>query len=452
MGDKQNYQVLNQILSSQYAEVNGYDFYRYIFPNNQNAGDFSGDYSQSNAIYSYWDEDPSGAADGRFRRRIMLNDTWEEDYMKFVEQNPMTLCSGLTYHGRANRLKKAHQCNALAFDLDCVGENELRTLLLRIGKPPRVKTLPMPTFLVMSGTGLHLYYVFEEPLDLYQNIKTQLQNYKYDLTDRIWDYKSTTKLKTVQHQSINQGFRMVGSINNKYNLPIRAFRTGDKVSMEYMNQYVRHEKNKVDVTKRFPKTKYTLEEAKEKFSGWHEKVIIKGDKDRKLWDISPAVYRWWTGRVDEVTGGHRYHYMMCLSVYAIKCGIPYKDLKQDMDTIFFQLQNVEHTNALTKEDKIAALKAYDREHYNFTIEKISRLSGLPIQRTKRNHRPQDFHLRIARSILEIMNEENGGALQGRPSKENKVKEYVKNNPEDNPTQIARALGISRTTVYKYINS
>ena len=31
-----------------------------------------------------------------------------------------------------------------------------------------------------------------------------------------------------------------------------------------------------------------------------------------------------------------------------------------------------------------------------------------------------------------------------------VKEYIEKNPDDNPTEIARNLGISRTTVYKYL--
>ena len=39
---------------------------------------------------------------------------------------------------------------------------------------------------------------------------------KYDLTFRIWEYKGTSQLKAIQYQSINQGFRMVGSINAKY--------------------------------------------------------------------------------------------------------------------------------------------------------------------------------------------------------------------------------------------
>ena len=50
---KGNYEVVRNILSSRYQEVNGYDFYRYIFPDNQNVGELSGNYSKPNAIYLY---------------------------------------------------------------------------------------------------------------------------------------------------------------------------------------------------------------------------------------------------------------------------------------------------------------------------------------------------------------------------------------------------------------
>ena len=40
--------------------------------------------------------------------------------------------------------------------------------------------------------------------------------------------------------------------------------------------------------------------------------------------------------------------------------------------------------------------------------------------------------------------------EGRPSKENLVKEYIAENPDHTPTEIAKNLKISRTTVYKYI--
>ena len=198
----ENYRQVCAYLEARYPEIDGYNFYRDIFPDNENAGELHEDFSHPNAIYLYKDEqDPKRRA---LRRRIMLNDTWEEDYTEFVEENPMTLCSGLTYHSRANRLKDAQCMNALIFDLDGVGLNEIQSLFLRFGGDPNeLRRLPMPTYLVASGSGLHIYYVFDKPIDLYPNIKLQLKSLKYDLTFRMWDYKGTTQVEEIQYQSMS---------------------------------------------------------------------------------------------------------------------------------------------------------------------------------------------------------------------------------------------------------
>jgi hypothetical protein len=40
----------------------------------------------------------------------------------------------------------------------------------------------------------------------------------------MWEYKATSQEKQIQYQSINQGFRMVGSKNDKYDLPVKLLR------------------------------------------------------------------------------------------------------------------------------------------------------------------------------------------------------------------------------------
>lgn len=60
------------------------------------------------------------------------------------------------------------------------------------------------------------------------------------------------------------------------------------------------------------------------------------------------------------------------------------------------------------------------------------------------------NLKRARGQLELL-KEMGEVEVGRPSKESLVREYLEDNPDHSPTEIARNLGISRTTVYKYIN-
>ena len=260
---KGNYWRIYDTLSSNYEEIDGYEFYKYIFPNNQNRGEMPNNYSKPNAIFLYHDEEDENPH-RTYKRRIMLKDTWEDDYKNYIEENPKTLCSGLAYRHKINRLKYAQKMNALIFDLDAVGEDELFNLRARLGREPEAyRSLPNPTFIVMSGTGLHIYYVLEDPIELYPNIKLQLKSLKHDLTFRLWDYGGTSKERQVQYQSINQGFRMVGSINDKYDLPIKAFKTGGKVDLKTLNSYVRNENSKVDINKPYRPTEYTLEEAKE---------------------------------------------------------------------------------------------------------------------------------------------------------------------------------------------
>ena len=451
---KKNYTEVKDLLSFHYKEVEGEEFYRYIFPNNQNEGEYSGDYSKPNAIYLYEDERDKGT-ERRLRRRIMLKDTWEKDYKEFVEGNPMTLCSGLAYRGMVNRLEYSQQMNALVFDLDSVGKDELLTLFSRIGKKPGLRTLPQPTFIVMSGTGLHIYYVFKEPIDLFPNIKLQLKKLKYDLTFKMWEYKATSQEKQIQYQSINQGFRMVGSKNDKYDLPVKAFKTGDKVTLDYINAYVDDIENQVDIKRRFRPSQYTKEEAKEKFPEWYQRVVVEKNRNQKKWDIKRDLYDWWLRQSSKVKGGHRYFYLMCMVIYAVKCNIPKEEVEEDMYDKFDELRKIEHSNPLEEEDIKSALETYDRQYYNFTIHDIEKLTDIRIDRNKRNYRKQNLHLQIARSTQKILYPDDEwrnkeGRPKGSGTKEDLVMDYIANNPDDNPTEIARNLGISRPTVYKYL--
>ncbi len=445
-----SYNELVKYLSTDYKELEGEEFYRYIFPNNQNEGEYSGDYSKPNAIYLYKDPKDEGT-ERKLRRRIMLNDTWEEDYKEFVDNNPMTLCSGLAYRGLSNKLVHAQSMNALIFDLDSVSVKELNILMRRLDIDPEVpRSLPRPTYVVLSGSGLHLYYVFDEPIALFPNIKDQFRELKHELTFRIWDFRETTQEKNIQYQGINQGFRMVGSRNDKYDLSIKAFKTGSKVNIDYLNQYVHKEEKRVDLNERFF-TEYTLDEAKMKFPEWYEKVVVKGQRSKGYWTVNRALYYWWKKKIPEVSGGHRYYYLMVLVIYAVKCDIPKKEVKKDLYELFEVVRKVEHSHELTEYDIESALEVYDPAYHNFPIDVIVEKTGIHIEKNRRNYRTQKEHLKYARGIRKLKKElgENvsGG---GRPSKEKIVVDYIKKNPDDSPTEIARNLNVDRHTVYKYL--
>ncbi len=451
----QEYIEVLDIMNVLYDEINGLSFYRYIFPDNQKQGEQGIHFQQPNAVFLYKDEKDEGTK-RRLRRRIMLSDTWEEDYMNYVEQNGETLCSGIAFRGRANKLENAQRMYALAIDLDGVGAYELKNLLLRFGQPAEnIRTIPKPTFLVMSGTGVHLYYVFEEPIDLFPNIKLQMKALKYDLTFRIWEYKSTSKKEKIQYQSIVQGFRMVGSINPKYDVEVRGFWIGGRVKLEYLNSYAKPQ-NRVDINKRFNPSKMSREQAKEAYPEWYQRVVVEKNKRQKKWDIKGkqgfALYNWWLNRAGEVKGGHRYYYLMCLVIYACKCDVPKEKLKEDMYAVYDELKLIEHDNPLTVEDIKSALEVYSKEYYNFTISDIQYLTDLHIERNKRNYQKQADHLEEARAIRDIrMKRQNRDWREGngRKSAEPIIIEFLRNRPTATPKEIIEGTGISKNTVYKH---
>lgn len=455
----QNYCECFDFLRGQYPQIGGYEFYKELFPDNENSGERHTDFSHPSAVYLYRDEE---SEQKKLRRRKMYPDTWEQDYMEFVEKNSLTLCSGLAYRRRQNRLENAQRMYALIFDLDGVGLAELRNLFLRFGgDPEKIRRLPMPTFLVLSGTGLHIYYVFREPIDLYPNIKIQLKSLKYDLTFRMWDYGSTSQLKEIQYQSINQSFRMVGSINEKHGTELVAFRTGDRVTLDYLNAYAKPE-NRVDINKPFKPSKMTREQAREAYPEWYERVVVKGEKGCRKWDIAGkvhgddpyALYHWWMRQIGEIRGGHRYFFLMCLAIYAYKCGVSKRQLRQDMQRAFEELQMVKHENELTEEDIRSALEAYDKEYYNFTIADIEALTDVRIARNKRNGRKRADHIKLMNFVRDEINGNRAWRNKnGRPPKSGTAQQAVlawrQQHPDGRKADCHRETGLDPKTIRKW---
>lgn len=82
-------------------------------------------------------------------------------------------------------------------------------------------------------------------------------------------------------------------------------------------------------------------------------------------------------------------------------------------------------------------------------EWIEKQTKVDIPPNKRNGRKQATHLKIARSTLAIMNEDEGKALQGRPDKAKIVEEWQKSHPEGRKADCIRDTGLDKKTVYKW---
>ena len=387
-----------------------------------------------------------GKKHGKFR--ILFEDNFEEK-LKELQEADFAIVNGISYFGRRNTQAHASKMFAMIFDLDGVTEKTLNTFLY--GAFSEYTIYPIPNFVALSGHGLHLYYLFENPIPLYPYIKIQLKNLKFALTDLLWN-RNTSTMENRQYQGINQGFRVLGGKTKVDGVRVRVFKLNEHpFSLSELCDYV-SEKYRVDESKLYKESRLSLEQAKKLYPEWYQRRVIEGRSGVGRWTCKRDLYEWWKKQIFEgAVFGHRYFCIMMLAIYGVKCGVSFSEVKKDAVSLIPFMNQVSPENAFTKEDVLSALECFDERYVTFPIDDIQKLSGISIEKNRRNGRKQKLHLKMARSNLEILSEEAGRALQGRPSKEAVVKAWLRKNEGRRKIDCIRETGVSRPTVDKYWN-
>lgn len=244
---------------------------------------------------------------------------------------------------------------------------------------------------------------------------------------------------------------------------VRAFRVNEHpFSLDQLCRYV-PEEMRVDQEQLWAESKYTLAQAKKRFPEWYEKVVVNGDRSRVYWDIGGkvngdnpyALYDWWKRLLEAgASYGHRYFAIMALAIYGAKNDKSYEEVRKDAMAYVPFLNSLNPDEPFTEADCEVALECYDTRYKTFPIKDIEKITGIPIPRNKRNGRKQSDHIR---RITLLRNDDypdgtwrnTDGRPKGSGTAQQKVAVYRAEHPEDSVTEVARALGISRTTVYKW---
>ena len=435
---------INEYLETYYDELTPKEFYRGIFPKGELAAHDEREIGKYMAIAL--ELLPKADKKGNNARRYVLTD--ELDYLdKLQKKDNFIIISPISYAGKSRKAENARFIYALAIDLD--GIDQLHNLI-DLFHQIKNEVLPKPTYIVSSGSGLHLYYKFKKPLPCFNNIAKQLQALKQDLTKKIWNGYVTTLSKKPQLQSLFQGFRMVGGVT-KEGSRTRAFEVGEAVDIEYLNSYCMYEKSKV--TQYTYKSNLTLQKAAALYPEWYEKRILQ-NKPKGTWTCKEDLYYWWLNRLKaEITEGHRYYGILCLAVYAKKSGIEKKRLEQDAFGLLNEMEILTTTedNHFTRQDILAALEMYNDSYITFPIDSISQLTALPIQKNKRNGRRQNIHLERARAVqnIDYPNGEWRNTKGKGKTKDKVVWEWQQQNPAGRKIDCIRDTKLSKGTVYRY---
>ena len=457
-------------LDVKFPEVSPMEFYRDLFPAGElekKGEQVSGKYTGIIVSISQHEKKENG-------QKKVYKYTITDDLKaieKVIKTDNFCLCSPLTYAGQNRTAERARMLYAITVDLDRIrtepdsrtGYPEgMRDLWHQITK---AKYLPRPTYIVNSGTGIHLYYVLENPIPLYPAFAFELQEYKRELTRKIWnDFVIDIKdPREIQQEGIYQGFRMPGTIT-KNGGRARAFKTGKKVTMEYMNSFVDDIFKGRKAAKHQRRGRVSLAAAKENWPEWYERRITNGQK-RGTWNISRNLYDWWLEKIKKgATVGHRYYCMMMLAVYAQKCShfdakhnpepVTREELEKDCFSLlnrFDRLTNDEN-NHFTEDDILAALEAFDERWTTYPRASVEYKSAIRIEPNKRNGQKQKEHLEEARAIRDIRAQRRGEKWDdngGRKEKYDVVQEWKTKNPKGKKADCIRETGLSKKTVYKH---
>lgn len=435
------------LLSEQFREVECMDFYRDVFP----LGSF-----EEKGIYEkgkYNGVAVSIHPGDDLVKRFLITDDLQE-LKQLMGTNDFCLMSPISYVGRSRKSANARFMYALAIDLD--GMETMKNwefFMEQINRGHEMLSfvwgIPRPTYLISSGTGIHIYYVFEKQIPMFRNIVEQLEVLKRRLTWQAWTQGSSVLHDNVQYESLFQGFRVVGTIT-KTGTRCRAFKVGKKVTVEYLNRFVPEDYR---VKSMVYQSDLRLDKAKELYPEWYQRRVVEG-RPKQTWVCKKDLYNWWIRKLTVgAEQGHRYWCIMTLATYAKKCNVPRKELEKDAFGLI-PLMNT-RGDAFTEDDVLHALEAYDDSYITYPIDTIVRRTGILIEKNKRNGRKQEAHMKILNNTRKFRRDDLGEAEyknNGRPKGTDKrevVKNWRRNNPDGKKIDCERETGLSRPTVLKW---
>lgn len=398
---------------------------------------------------------------------LLGNDGGES--LAFVKGREFAILSPVTFVGRTNTYGNARMLYAFAIDLDGVGVREVGWLLAGMKKGG----YPPANIIVNSGHGLHVYYLLEEPVAMYQTRLKTLNKMKSELTRCLWAV-SKLGIARAQIQSVVQGFRIPGT-KTKFGREIVAFCNPSVplYTLDALNESCGHAILKDEeigmLKERHPHNPAAvrLEEARRLWPEWYNSRVLQKKRVGRVWNVSRALYDWWLAKLrdgKEVEVHHRYWCILTLVVYAVKCGVGREEVERDALSLVRAFDRKTETvdNPFTDEDVRDAMRAYDEGYNTWPLRVIKSTTGITIERNKRNGRTSAEHVKIMNLIRDNVTHPDGKWREGNGrklgsyvrSEDSRCAQIVARWRAANPTVdkkavCARETGLSRPTVHRW---
>ena len=375
-----------------------------------------------------------------------------DEALEQAEDRADILLGASTYFKEYVSKETAKDVYGFIIDMDNVWAGVLLTALQNDWNTDKEK-LPKPTYIVNSGTGLHLYFMLDTPIPHYKcNAEAIDQLYRalaiQQTTSRIYLKREV--------QWFGQDFRMAGSLN-KYGWRNEAFKIGQKWNIDELGRMV----GMKDVHFVRPGEPRVVQKPQ------HGKS--KNRPKRTGWHCNPCFYTYTLDRCrKETKEGNRYMSMCALAVIAWKCNVPVDKVEQDLLSLI-PTYNEGSTRQIKEKEIRHALKMYNEKAIITPRQRLEEWIGWEYKPPKRNGRTRYEHLRAEtwkgkdgrpavnvcaqNRELSLQYMRENGQIGGRPKgisvQHKQIANYQAEHPDATPKDCIAETGLSKNTVYRW---
>lgn len=352
------------------------------------------------------------------------------DAVMMAENRNDVLIGSCSYFNNWISKRSCKNVYGLIIDYDNAYSGTLLKALQDDWKSANGEPFARPTYAVNSGTGLHLYFVFTEPVPHYEVQAEAIDT----LYRRLAIQQSRRVYVQRQVQWFGQDFRAAGGLN-KYGWQNTVFKIGDRWDPDKLGEavgmdgvhFIRYGEPRKQKEKPRKKTK--------KRTGW--------TTNRAFYDYTLKNCR------DKTREGNRYMSMCALSVIAYKCGVPEAELEEDLEGLL-PVYNKGAARRVKASEIKSAMKMHNSNAVLTQRDSLENWMGWEYKPIKRNGRTRDDHLRRARAVQAIDYPDGEWRNKsGRPSKRDLVERWRSEHPYGRKCDAIRDLHIDRKTISKY---
>ena len=312
---------------------------------------------------------------------ITRSEFLENDFTSYMDRYDSVFISCCSYYGKSPSIDRLGMLHSFVVDIDGMSEIEnYKNLIEQI----KSRAIPVPTYVVPSGHGCHLYYFLENPIKYTLENRKSLYQITYSISKALakiaYNKHVSTKMRSVGFDDNGreirvmdpdlipptQGLRAVGS-KNKFGIKNEAFKIGEKYSnvvalIDTISRSLFFSNRKAGTDDYF--------KAVEAFKAYYNNQNLNEFLSKKVYE-EPSINNqevmffikdFEAKIVNEVVPGHRFNSLTYLIIDYIKVKYTNEKIRKRIKAIIKILNEKANKNGqplLTKNDEVALFSMLD---------------------------------------------------------------------------------------------